>query len=430
MKGIALLAFITLFTKTCFSQGPIIDNTNFENFPAAWYTIKTVDHGSGTIYVGPYSVQPVDGDYLIGLRFNSAGPWDDWQEYVWQYLNYPLTPGHKYQFRVWVHLAHQSLFTTDDFGIAFIDNDDGLMNTNPELAVTSSIPDIKMENGDYLQREWVMLSGTYTAQGNEVAIAIGCFKNDATLNMVPAPPVTTPYNEPSGDIYVFLDDVNLFECIDPPPSLPDFILCERDSITIDASWPNTQYSWGDGSTDSMYRFLPNMRDTVTLFRQVHGCYYYDTAFVNVFSGPSDTLPDAFVCENADFPMKYTTNAFPDETVLWSNGTEGTQVYLHEPDIYTVTKTLGECEWKDTFQISSAETILYMYPNPGKDDFSALEQTEISVTAIYDNKGQLIENKKLKGQQIGRALRLLSPAIYLITMEYEGCERTVKFVKSQ
>lgn len=138
------------------------------------------------------------GIYLTeGVGINT-----DKREYIQTYLNTPLEAGKRYHFEMYVNLANNCRYTTDDIGVklstVFLS---GINNQDPLLY----IPDIiNLSSNSFDTLNWTLVSGDYVAAGGEVYLVIGNFKNDLQTT-------STLYNisSPHEYIYCYIDDVSL-----------------------------------------------------------------------------------------------------------------------------------------------------------------------------------------------------------------------------
>ncbi len=124
-----------------------------------------------------------------------------------EYIQVPLTdtlqPG-CYHFEMYVNLANKYKYASDPIGVYFLSSPiSGIPNFLP-LPYT---PQINLTGFTTDTLSWLLLSGNYTATGNESYLIIGNFNNDATT--------TTTMVNTSGvydQSYVFIDDVSLTVC--------------------------------------------------------------------------------------------------------------------------------------------------------------------------------------------------------------------------
>jgi hypothetical protein len=125
------------------------------------------------------------------------------REYIQVPLTTTLQPG-CYHFEMYVNLANKFKYASDPIGVYFLSSPvSGIPNFLP-LPYT---PQISLTGFTTDTLNWLLLSGNYTATGNESYLIIGNFNNDATT--------TTAMVNTSGvydQSYVFIDDVSLTPC--------------------------------------------------------------------------------------------------------------------------------------------------------------------------------------------------------------------------
>jgi len=135
-----------------------------------------------------------------GLPFN-------WREYIEVPLIATLHANSCYYFEMYVCLAETySKFTTDDFGICF-SSSPIIINTFLPLPFT---PALSNSNGSYPDTSnWLLVSGNYTATGNENYLIIGNFKDNWNTDTVLYNSAVPGQWDQSS---IFIDDVLLTPC--------------------------------------------------------------------------------------------------------------------------------------------------------------------------------------------------------------------------
>jgi gliding motility-associated-like protein len=143
-----------------------------------------------------------------------------------------LVAGKKYCVQFYVSLADTCGYATDLIG-AYFSNDSLLSNTLYNFNVT---PQVQNQQGNVItdKQNWILISGSFIAQGGERFITIGNFANDAntdidTIQSVP------PY---FGDAFYYIDNVSVY-------------CCDADSCTTDSELQiaNVFTPNGDGIND-------------------------------------------------------------------------------------------------------------------------------------------------------------------------------------
>ena len=184
-----------------------------------WLTLcQSPDYGYQN-YCGvgfiPYGFQvPHTGNALIGSGLYSEYVPNSIRETFGQQLSDTLEAGHKYCVSFYISLAEVSNFAIDRIGVLFtsyqIDGNDVFsFSLNPQV---QNIP------GNIITDtiNWVLISGDFIAQGNELFISFGNFYDDQnTQKMQLAFGDTTFKNS-----YYYFDDISVTDCT---VGLPEYI---------------------------------------------------------------------------------------------------------------------------------------------------------------------------------------------------------------
>ncbi|MGL1886985.1 MAG: OmpA family protein [Reichenbachiella sp.] len=105
------------------------------------------------------------------------------REYVMVQLTKPLIAGNQYYGEFYVNLADACEFAIDNIGMYFTQDMPGFdwqaMDLGYYKAQISSPKGVVLENNE----EWVKVSGTFTAKGDELALTIGTFTADSELTI-------------------------------------------------------------------------------------------------------------------------------------------------------------------------------------------------------------------------------------------------------
>ena len=103
------------------------------------------------------------------------------REFIMVQLTKPLVKGHEYYAEMWVNLADNCEYSTNSLGMYFTENLPGFNWMAMDLGyykaqVNSSIDTLLKNNQD-----WMKISGTFIAKGNELALTIGNFNADKNI---------------------------------------------------------------------------------------------------------------------------------------------------------------------------------------------------------------------------------------------------------
>ncbi|MBK6834093.1 MAG: hypothetical protein IPG89_07385 [Bacteroidetes bacterium] len=128
-------------------------------------------------------------------------------------------------------------YATDDIGIYFgVDSN----------LVFPAIPDIENTQGNFLTdtTNWVLINGTYIANGDEVYLNLGNFKLNSATSWV----IMNSGNPNYDQSYYFIDNVSVFELPEIDAGVAQTI-CPNASTTVSANcsscWQGTNFEWKD-----------------------------------------------------------------------------------------------------------------------------------------------------------------------------------------
>ena len=77
----------------------------------------------------------------------------------------------------------------------------------------------------------------------------------------------------------------------------DTLICETDTIVIDAGNPGASYTWSTGETTQAISVSPIVSTEYTIIVEDSGCYSYDTVFVEISNPPiSSLMNDTTICD--------------------------------------------------------------------------------------------------------------------------------------
>lgn len=129
---------------------------------------------SGDAYVG----------FIAYLTSKSGKGWrvpSNHREFMMVQLTKPLIKGNSYYAEMWVNLADNCEFAINSLGMLFTEDLPGFnwmaMDLGYYKPQVNSDPKVMLNK----QNEWVKVSGTFVAKGNELALSIGNFNADKTI---------------------------------------------------------------------------------------------------------------------------------------------------------------------------------------------------------------------------------------------------------
>lgn len=204
-----------VLTWTNPSSDPFLGSPDYFNTCATPASLVDVpDNGFG--YQFPHS-----GDAYCGITLWSSAAVH--REYIQVQLTSTLEEKECYQFEMYVNLANEYKYLASNLGVYFTSTPiTGVPNALP-LPVTPQI-DLSGFTTDTLS--WTLLSGNYTAQGNENYLIIGNFNDDASTNVS-----FVNLFGVQNHSYIFVDDVSLTLC--GPTSIS-----EKDENALFTIYPN------------------------------------------------------------------------------------------------------------------------------------------------------------------------------------------------
>ncbi|MEP2024431.1 MAG: OmpA family protein [Reichenbachiella sp.] len=187
----------------------------------------------------PYSVfgkqKAHDGEAYIGvisyLTSKSGRGWrvpENHREFAMVQLTKPLVAGNQYYAEMWVNLADNCEFAINSIGMFFTKDmpnfDWQVMNFNHYKPQISNPKDRLLDDNE----GWTKISGTFTAQGDELALTVGTFAPDSSLNTKKTKrqfskvrDKRTPKHLQPQIAYYFIDDISV-RPVDPNESIfPD-----------------------------------------------------------------------------------------------------------------------------------------------------------------------------------------------------------------
>jgi gliding motility-associated-like protein len=127
----------------------------------------------------------------------------------------------------------------------------------------------------------------------------------------------------------------------------DAVICQGDSVVLDATSPNATYLWQNNSTDSIF--------TVTQ----EGTYWVD--IISACGTASDTVEvsylqslniglgdDTVICEGAQLILEIP---FSNLNYLWQDNSSSSMFMVSEPGLYYVTAGVPGCSVQDSINVS-------------------------------------------------------------------------------
>lgn len=211
------------------------------------------------------------GGFFYSIGYTTSG---HYREYIQGSLINTLQAGKKYNFSLQLSLANSSALAIKNIGIVF--NNSKIQQLSSWKPLTN-IPNLTFTTPTFYtdSLNWVMLSGSYIANGTENYLTIGNFTDSLVTDTIRLLPFDS--DAPDFSSYYYIDDVRLYEadslittqiCSNYLPNIftPNgdnindklvFKICDKiTSTTIYSRWGNIvfntekqNYGW-DGTTTS------------------------------------------------------------------------------------------------------------------------------------------------------------------------------------
>ncbi len=140
----------------------------------------------------------------------------------------------------------------------------------------------------------------------------------------------------------------------------DTLLCDAETMLLDAGNPGAQYLWQDGSTGQTY--LVHGKGSYQVKVTKEGCSSTSTIDVHHSFRPAFSLgADQKICSGQTYLFKPVGNDSTGLDYLWQDGSSGKEFLAQNPGLYTLTLS-NECGSRtDTVVITKAVCQLYI-PN--------------------------------------------------------------------
>jgi gliding motility-associated-like protein len=323
---------------------------------------------------------PYDGQGYGGIRLfiDPANPYISDTEYSRNYREYlavrltqPLVAGASYNISFKYSVGDKAELTTDDLGI-YISK-----TPIPFDRVLTYTPQIRNPEGHLLVNTttWETLGGSYTAEGGEEYVVIGCF--------LPYDQITISNFQPTiprdFSAYVFVDYVVVEACTNSIP--PQFLAADREvcddfsSFQYNLSFPNTSYTWQDGSTSGSYTVTAPGKYWLKTVQD--GCIKVDTVkFLLSDVYALELGNDVTLCPGAELSLSANVSG----TFLWQNGSTDAHYTVTAPGHYTLeVHTAVGCSSSDDIEVSYEQPI----PVDLGPDVALCQGKEFTLAPVYD-----------------------------------------------
>ena len=394
-------------TIDCFGSMGITNPITVNHYVKNWVTYKNMtpdyynscaNNYSGGSYPNGASVPYNDFGYQLphigkgfpGIAlyaiFNTFDSVNIYTEQLVIKLNQALKSNRCYYGEFYVNSSNMSTIIVNRIGMLLSQTTNTLA---PYIFNNTIQPQIQWDTTQFFSDtlNWVKVSGSFTAQGDEEYLSIGNFRDGAhvkkqfiTNNFIPpfAPP------NPNFGSYVYIDDVSLYELPQTTTGTSNYAVCmESDSLLLgEVPYPGSTYQWFVNgvpiSAQSQIKVKPNATTNYVL--QTNACSTSTQTFAVTYNNicpPTDTvliIPNAFtpnndsvndvfrfivsnVKENLSFAVynrwgnlicnnngsALVPNAYSQVTILWDGRTTSGEPCIEGVYFYTLkyTNTNGE-----------------------------------------------------------------------------------------
>lgn len=281
-------------------------------------------------------------------------------EYIQSPLLRPLPSGHRIYTSFWINSRNSSCGGADQIGAYF--------STNPiELPLAMVLPFTPQIESPpnviyYDTLNWMQVSDTFTATGDEQWVTFGFFKPYDELNKQI---VCSDAGFGIGYFYYYYDDICVLD-IDGAASFTrtrDTSLCNNASIDIMAR-PGEAYFWSNGSNGSSITITEPGTYWVTSVNSEECTILRDTIKVTEERTiiPLNIGRDTVICNEKEITLNAQHQNFSD--YIWSNGATTPSISVSAPGTYWV-RAAAECALGlDSIFIATAEDCnqCLLFPN--------------------------------------------------------------------
>ncbi|HFC00512.1 MAG TPA: OmpA family protein [Phaeodactylibacter sp.] len=165
---------------------------------------------------------PKTGKSMVGILTHNprSKRSDTYREYIQIRLKKPLIEGAEYYVEFWACRAYRSKMASNNLGVAVSPVPFMTKNFKPLLEIKPVVNEDKIINPK--KKEWVRISGIFTASNRERFLIIGNFYNNENTKFIDAPLMEDNFNES----YYLLDDVALHQ-LDTKKPEPAIIATEE-----------------------------------------------------------------------------------------------------------------------------------------------------------------------------------------------------------
>jgi len=213
-----------------------------------------------------------DGNAYAGIFCYDTSHYND-RDYIQVMLKDTLIKNKTYCAGFWVSLVEHVQYAVDHIGMFVSKDPVGLSIPS----ILPYVPQIENPTGSLITDtlNWVLISGSFQAQGGEKYITIGNFRDDSLTGTL----VVDPASYKAAISYYLVDAVFLYECDSTKVSEAgdDVTICKGDSINIGfPSFEGCKYKWSPSiglNNDTISRPLARPLVTTTYYLTMTDPFY-------------------------------------------------------------------------------------------------------------------------------------------------------------
>jgi gliding motility-associated-like protein len=308
---------------------------NWQNVPATDINCQALilghhDTPDLTDLVNPLATSGINGNPYSGLTFVSGLRSNAFHEGIMQTIT-GLLPGNSYSINFQQSVVKQ-INCRDQSGSWAVYFD----NTLAGVAL-STFNNASFNSTSFI---WEPRSVTFTATANSHTIKFLPHDDDSNLNLL--------YTDSNGCIRMGIDSIFLVPCLTINlNSGNDTIVCQGDTLILDATTPNATYLWQDNSTNPTF----NVTQQGSYWVQItNNCgSISDTINVNYNPTPKVELGnDTSLCQGETLILDATTS---NATYLWQDNSTNPTVNITQQGTYWVQITDNCGSTSDTINVN-------------------------------------------------------------------------------
>lgn len=398
IKNSVLLFFFIFFIEYNFAQNLVL-NPGFELYSTCPTTISQLSNAidwdspnfstpdymniCATAVVGiPQNIFgyqfPHSGNAYAGVvTYGGGGGVGTYREYLSGKLSAPLVAGSCYHFEMYISSASTMEFITDEIGVYFSD----AVLSSPNYSLFPYVPVVSNQQGVFPDTTgWTLVSGDFTANGGELYLTIGNFKDDNNSAVMQGNPGGF-----SGQAYLLVDDVSVTAC-GPGCSVDSTINIHICPSALPYTWNGITYTTS-GSYSNTFVTTAGCDSIVTLNLTVlqtgtgitnatvcssqlpyswngnnytasgsyditltaaSGCDSISTLNLTINQTPGVSLGnDTIMCMGKTLALKV---AAPNASYLWQDGSVNAGCNITSDGIYWVNLSANGCSNADTIKV--------------------------------------------------------------------------------